>query len=1442
MDKREVIPHEHSRISRFFFARPIKPIPEKRSKSPIEVKPWTRFLWIYIDRMVRIGYDRVLLSYDIPLVDYRESMKVRFGSYKKYLRNHIPTPSTQFTELWAILYAVKSKLFLSLFAELFTISCQIGTSLLSRFLILEAERLAAPEHRNDNHSKAVGLLIGFVSVDAMQTIFQLTSWYMGEILANNTRIIAMGAIHDKMLRLGPQQRHDYSAAKIVTISGTDCIRGSNGFRHLCDLVTFPINMGASLGVLIYIIGVSAVPGMALIFVGLVISSFAAFYVSRLRMISMPYMDKRVSLTRETLKNISIIKYYGWEEPFAKAVSAMSKLETKYIRFIEAVDAFNVSFVIAVPSWAGALSFGVKIALSASLNPAGAFPALTLFQTFIQTMAEVSLSLSEVADAWVSIKRLNSFFRLPEVPSYIETLPDTSENQEVLFKIEDADFAWLLQLDSSEQALDNELEEVLVKGKKKNTRKNTRKNTKKNDYSKEITNESPLLSDDLESEKKVVLKDTNVTITRGTMNLVIGRVGSGKTSLLSIFLNAIPKSSGSACIASGVSVSGVLSQWSSSVSIRDNILFGLPFDEKRYAETIRICDLQSDIDILAHGENTEVGENGATLSGGQRARLALARCIYSHAELIVLDDVLSAMDSKVGEYVFHELVKLTRSGKRTIVFSTNNLKWTSQADSVISLDGEGNATQTVQKAEIKQSIHDIADVQSHPEQLESADETMELQNEEDFARAKTLAMSYTTDGTYSENPLFGSGFGEANAVAMKSNADAINETHKLLDEKHTQESDAMQDMIDDEKHYDLRTRVIRSTSADNNSNGDDDYADDFRTIMTNPNSDHEKAVCVDDDATPKTGLINEEDRSVGTVKNDVVIRYFGLNEVKGCLLAGLMILSLTLYSTSESMADVILNWWTGNEFPHSQRFWIGIYFMDVSLVAMFYSVFAITFSWLGTASSTRVHNGALKSLYGTTMTYFHQNPLGRIMTRFTQDMINLDTLLLAFGRMVFMSFFPMVASFIVIFIYVPFTILCLIPLVLITVIIFAFYLPASREINRCNQLYQSRAMQILSEHIEGQEVIVSYKQGEASQRKLNAVLDDSVSANMFNTGIHFWAAVRCGLLCETVSLLTLFLAVYDVFSLNSAEVGLMITTLPTVRAQLTGLLPMYSLFYNQLNSVERLDQYSTRLPVEGESMAGRSCPRLRSWKPTACTIDFKNACLRYRDGLPLALDNLTCRIEGGKKVGICGRTGAGKSTIISALFRFTEICRGDIMIDGQSITELPLDTLRNTFAIIPQAPVLFQGTIKSNLDPFEQFDDEVLISALEESGLPARGSKSKFRLQARVEEEGTNLSLGERQMLALARVIVRNSQILILDEATAAVDNETDERIQKAIKAKFNGRIILCIAHRLDTIIDYDEIMVMGYGGKLLEYGSPAELYRRNGAFTDMCKGGGVVPR
>jgi len=289
--------------------------------------------------------------------------------------------------------------------------------------------------------------------------------------------------------------------------------------------------------------------------------------------------------------------------------------------------------------------------------------------------------------------------------------------------------------------------------------------------------------------------------------------------------------------------------------------------------------------------------------------------------------------------------------------------------------------------------------------------------------------------------------------------------------------------------------------------------------------------------------------------------------------------------------------------------------------------------------------------------------------------------------------------------------------------------------------------------------------------------------------------------------------------------------------------------NIMNSVERVHHYAYELPNEAAFHIESTKPN-QSW-PSTGQIEFKNLTMSYQVGLPPVLKNINLSIKGGEKIGICGRTGAGKSTIMVALYRLAEISGGSIEIDGIDIATLGLNELRIKLSIIPQDPVLFQGTIRSNIDPFGTCDDVELWDALRRSWLVDAkdldglkdGSlsieKVKFHLDTPVDDEGTNFSLGERQLLALARALVRKSQILILDEATSSVDFQTDHRIQTTIVNEFSHCTILCIAHRLNTILAYDKILVLEQG-EVAEYDAPMTLIKnKGGPFQSMCERSGI---
>ena len=292
--------------------------------------------------------------------------------------------------------------------------------------------------------------------------------------------------------------------------------------------------------------------------------------------------------------------------------------------------------------------------------------------------------------------------------------------------------------------------------------------------------------------------------------------------------------------------------------------------------------------------------------------------------------------------------------------------------------------------------------------------------------------------------------------------------------------------------------------------------------------------------------------------------------------------------------------------------------------------------------------------------------------------------------------------------------------------------------------------------------------------------------------------------------------------------------------------------NGMNAVERIEYYGTELEEEAPE---HTVEVPAAW-PEKGEIVFDGVEMRYRAGLPLVLRGLNMRVAGGERIGIVGRTGAGKSSIMSALFRLVELSAGHIYIDGRDISTLGLHDLRSRLAIIPQDPTLFRGTVRSNLDPFGEHTDLDLWSALRQADLvpsdarveddnnnnnnsSSNKGQGRIHLDSAVEEDGLNFSLGQRQMMALARALVRGSRIIVCDEATSSVDVETDDKIQATIATAFRGRTLLCIAHRLRTIIGYERICVMDAGG-IAELGPPLDLWRRHGSiFRGMCDRSGI---
>lgn len=393
----------------------------------------------------------------------------------------------------------------------------------------------------------------------------------------------------------------------------------------------------------------------------------------------------------------------------------------------------------------------------------------------------------------------------------------------------------------------------------------------------------------------------------------------------------------------------------------------------------------------------------------------------------------------------------------------------------------------------------------------------------------------------------------------------------------------------------------------------------------------------------------------------------------------------------------------------------------------------------------------------------------------------------------------------------------------------------------------------SEAISGTSSIRAYGVQAHFLRRLSAALDNMDSAYFLTFANQRWLSVRLDAIGIFLVFVTGILVVTSRFNVSPSISGLVLSYILAISQMLQFTIRCLADVENSMNATERVHHYGTELDEE----APLHLIELDSQWPQTGSISFSNVQMRYREGLPLVLQGLSMDIRGGERIGIVGRTGAGKSSIMSALFRITELSSGSIKIDGIDISTIGLHDLRSRLAIIPQDPALFHGTIRSNLDPFNEHSDLELWSALRKADLvgeetpsdsltdqtnpspTARQPQQRINLDALVEEEGLNFSLGQRQLMALARALVRDSRIIVCDEATSSVDFETDRKIQLTMAKGFKGKTLLCIAHRLRTIINYDRICVMDQG-HIAELDEPLKLWEKpGGVFRGMCDQSGI---
>ncbi|KAK6932100.1 ABC transporter type 1, transmembrane domain [Dillenia turbinata] len=494
------------------------------------------------------------------------------------------------------------------------------------------------------------------------------------------------------------------------------------------------------------------------------------------------------------------------------------------------------------------------------------------------------------------------------------------------------------------------------------------------------------------------------------------------------------------------------------------------------------------------------------------------------------------------------------------------------------------------------------------------------------------------------------------------------------------------------------------------------------------------------------------------------------------------------------------------------------------------------------AAKRLHDAMLSSILRAPMVFFHTNPVGRIINRFAKDLGDIDRNVAVFVNMFLGQVSQLFSTFVLIGIVSTMSLWAIMPLLVLFYAAYLYYQSTAREVKRLDSISRSPVYAQFGEALNGLSTICAYKAYHRMANINGKSMDNNVRFTLVNMSANRWLGIRLEILG---GIMIWFTATFAVMQNGRAEnqeafastMGLLLSYALNITGLLTAVLRLASLAENSLNSVERVGTY-IELPSEAPPVIESNRPP-PGW-PSSGAIKFEDVYLRYRPELPPVLHGLSFLVSPSDKVGIVGRTGAGKSSMLNALFRMVELERGRILIDDFDIAKFGLTDLRKVLGIIPQAPVLFSGTVRFNLDPFNEHNDADLWEALERAHLKDVIRRNSMGLDAEVSEAGENFSVGQRQLLSLARALLRRSKILVLDEATAAVDVRTDALIQKTIREEFKSCTMLIIAHRLNTIIDCDRILLLD-AGRVQEYDTPERLLlNEKSAFSKMVQSTGAA--
>ncbi|XP_078581258.1 ATP-binding cassette sub-family C member 5-like [Branchiostoma floridae x Branchiostoma japonicum] len=1238
-------------------------------------------------------------------------------------------------------------------------------------------------------------------------------------MRTGTRLqVAMTSMgYDKVLRL--RSLKDKSVGQLVNMFVNDCFRLAMACQQLQVVLLAPLIMFPVMGYATYIMGPWALLGCFMIMLFLPLQLLIGAHIGKLRRKCVKITDSRVRMTSELLNSVKLIKMYAWEKPFTRRIQDLRKKETKLLQWAGFWQAMVVGIGPALMTISSIATFTAHVMAGNDLTPEQAFTVLACF-TILRSMLMITpFAVRSVSEAIIATRRMKDLMIMEER----KALTGAPSKANISVEIRGATLAWDRQ-EKTEEATSKE-------------------NHDADDVEKTVaqTQEGDTL---LAVEK---LFDINLTMFKGTLLGVCGSVGAGKSSVISAILNEMRLVKGDVAVEGKIAY--VAQQaWILNATVKDNILFGEDFNSIKYDQVIEACCLKPDFEQLPGGDLTEIGERGVNLSGGQKQRISLARALYADKDIYLLDDPLSAVDAHVGEHIFRQYIKEGLRGK-TVFFVTHQLQYLSDCDEVLLLKdgriaGKGPHRRLMtMNAEYAEMIQNYLDDEGSTDSSDDEDLHVTsppspidpalflrrtLLNRADRARLSVRSLGGARRSRGTAAPAAGAGGGRKFS---------IHATPRLVRRRfHKKEREEPARQLS-------RTYSIRSNHPAQHTIGELEPPPEQPDFDTERQKEEERAL-------EKGQLTGEEDLEVGSVKYANYTNY--IKFCGGYLITFLVLVQFLLNTGISVFANFWISFWLeqGDGSPANGtnssgsiadnpnlNFYVIVLggtalAMVVSIIIKFWS-----FSKVTIVAAYRFHKRLFQSVFRSPTQFFDTTPNGRILNRFSKDMDEVDAQLPFQLNILSEQLWSVLASIISIAVVFPWLLVAIVPISVLFYVAYYFFRSVVRDLKRFQNVTRTPWLCHMTETLQGLTTIHAYNKDEAFRKKLNRLLDQHTHAFFMWMMSGRWVLQRVDLLVISVNMTTALLVVLFQGTIPASQAGLALTYALQIAGLVQHLVRITAETESTFTSVERLRHYIKGLEWEAPETIKDADPS-GTW-PEEGSIQLLNLSMRYRENLPLVLKSVTCYIRSCEKIGIVGRTGSGKSSLGIAIFRLVEAAEGSIYIDGVDISKIGLHSLRSQLSIIPQDPVLFVGTVRYNLDPFDAHSDEEVWGALERVHMADRIGYLDDKLESAVVENGENFSVGERQLMCMARALLRNSKILILDEATAAIDSETDTLIQTTIHEAFEDCTMLTIAHRLNTVMTSHRVMVMD-DGQLSEFDTPrALLANKSSRFAAMVKAAGI---